>query len=188
MMSAEAATGPATTSDRLLQLGPKLFIGSGVALLLLAAYMAGQDTLHCDRATGPVDCVVARHRWLGLAAAERHAIEDVVAAGVRASTTSTTWYTSSGNPETTTNTNEVMVLRSRDGHEVDTLGGAESGDFAEAVRALIEWKPIAEAAGKTPAVDLVDSNWPVAAACSGMGLFFFAFGAIAFYVQRKENT
>jgi hypothetical protein len=188
-MSAEGPLGASTTID-LVQLGPKLFVGAGTALLLLAAYMAGQDTLHCDRANGRVDCVVERHRWLGRIIEERQSIVDVVNAGVHTSTTSTTWYTNSGNPETTTSTNEVMVLQTRDGHDTDTLGGERSGEFAETVSALIGPK-LAEAAGpagQTPGVDLADSSWPVAAACSGMGSFFFAFGAIAFYVQRKEGA
>jgi hypothetical protein len=173
-----------------VQLGPKLFVGIGTALLLLAAYMAGQDTLHCDRANGRVDCVVTRQRWLGGVIEERLSIVDVVNAGVHTSTTSTTWYTNSGNPATTTNTNEVMVLQTRNGHETDTLGGERSGEFAEAVSALIGPK-LAEAdssPAQAPGVDLADSSWPVATACSGMGLFFFAFGAIAFYAQRKEGA
>lgn len=177
----------ASTPDRLLQLGPKIFAGAGVALLLLAAYMAGQDTMRCERRDGRVDCAVAQQRWFGRVVVERLHVADVVKVGVHTSTTSTTWTTSSGNSETTTTANDVLVLRTRDGRDADTLGGERSGEFADAVLTLVDPKPAPAGADAVTTVNLVDSNWRVAAACGGLGLFIFAFGAIAFFVQRGEN-
>jgi hypothetical protein len=182
----ERTVGPSTT-DRLLRLGPIVLGGAGAALLVLAAYMAGEDTLHCGRTNGRVDCVVTRHRWFGHVVDERQSAADVVNVGVHTSTSSTTWTTSSGNLETTTTSNDVLVLHTRDGHDTDTLGGEESGKYAAAVTALIKTPVPADGRAGPSTVDLADSSWPVAIACGGIGLFLFGFGAIAFYVQRKET-
>jgi hypothetical protein len=159
--------------------------GAGAALMVLAAYMAGEDTLHCERANSRVDCVVTRHRWFGQVIDERQSITDVVNVGVHTLTSSTTWTTGSGSLETTTTSNDVLVLHTRDGHDTDTLGGEESGQHAAAVTTLIKTPVPADARVGTSTVDLADSSWRVATACAGIGLFLFVFGAIALYVQRK---
>jgi hypothetical protein len=117
---------------------------------------------------------------------ERLRVSDVVRVGVHTSTTSTTWTTSSGNSETTTTANDVLVLHTHESRDVDTLGGERSGEFAAVVSGLVDPSPVPAGAGVATIVDLSDSNWRVAAACGGIGLCIFAFGAIAFVVQSRE--
>jgi hypothetical protein len=75
---------------------------------------------------------------------------------------------------------DTFVLETRTGEHIDTLGGEESTALAyKSLAALLDGPD-----GKN--VELSDSYWPLAAASSGLGLFFLAFGAAAIRDSRQS--
>jgi hypothetical protein len=151
--------------------GPYLIVFGGVALLLLAIYIAGNDQAVCVRQGGAIDCRVARSRVLGLVVVERFIVPDVVDAHVLTTTSSRTSTSSSGGRRTTTTSaNNTLILTTRKGEEVPTLGGEETRQYASQINALV----------RNPAetsILLVDSNWPLAGVMVGFGLFMIVFGS-----------
>jgi hypothetical protein len=147
--------------DSITERGPQIFVGAGLLLMLLGAYMAGADTLSCWRTSDGVDCRLQVTRMLGLATVERRDIPDVVAVEVRRST--------DGGGDTV---NDTLYVIARGNLEVRTLGGGAAGTFAGQVDGLLERR-------STAPVSIADSTWLVAGACCGLGLVLFAFGEIA---------
>jgi hypothetical protein len=149
-----------------------LFLGAGILMLLIALYAAGTENMTCSWKRESLNCVVERFRLVGAYCAERKYAIKVTDVFVRTSTTSNTYLTPSKSRETTTTTNDTLILRTRGGEDIETLGGEKSPEFAERVEAMLK-DP------KQPPLILVDSNWPFSYVLGGLALVFVTFGAVA---------
>ncbi|MFI5177097.1 MAG: hypothetical protein ACHQO8_00950 [Vicinamibacterales bacterium] len=153
--------------------GPQIFMGVGLLMLLLAAYIAGGDALTCCRRGASVDCDVTRTRLFGRVTVERVTATDIAETYVRTSTTQggTIEPPDSGLAGKTT-TNDNLVVKTRAGRQIDLVGGEASGQLAWDIDKLL----------KDPAggpVTFYDSFNVIAGAIAAFGVVFVAFGAIA---------
>src|SRR5262245_800315 len=122
---------------QLIDYAPYLFAFVGVTLLLFAGYVAGDDELTCARQRDHVDCRLVNHRLLSLAVMGREDIPDVVASFI-----STTTSPRADQPADATfklvTVNDALVLRTRQGADVVTLGGEPATDFARELETLLQ--------------------------------------------------
>lgn len=161
-----------SASDRLFQIAPYLFLGAGALMLLMACYAAGTENMTCAWKSEKLNCTVERFRFVGTYCAERKSALDVTNVLIRTSTVDNTYITPAQSRITTTSTNEMLVLKTRSGEDIDTLGGEKSPDFAERVEGLLKNQ-------NQEGLILMDSNWPFSYALGGLALVFLAFGALA---------
>ena len=179
-------------------IAPRLFAGVGLALVILAVYMAGADSLACRRDRDRVDCRLARSRLLGYVTAERVEVPDVVDAWVRMSTTSQETYRSGrGSNAEHTSSNDTLMLHTRDNRDVATLGGDHSASYADQISAIVK-ATTAVAASPTAdpgrmevsvkdeltSFEVQDSYVPIALSCGGLGAVFLTFGLAAIRMGR----
>jgi hypothetical protein len=166
-------------STPLTERGPQIFMGAGLLMMLMAAYIAGGDALTCARRGASVDCNVTRTRLFGHVTVERVTATDVAETYVRTSTTQggTIEPPDSGLAGKTT-TNDTLVVKTRAGQTVDLIGGGASGQLAWDIDALI----------KSPAggpVTFYDSFNVIAGAMAAFGFVFVAFGALAMRAANR---
>ncbi|HKV98362.1 MAG TPA: hypothetical protein VJN96_00995 [Vicinamibacterales bacterium] len=152
--------------------GPQIFAGVGVLMLLLAAYIAGGDTLACARHGATVDCDVTRTRLFGHIVVERATASDIVEVYVRRS------YSEGGTTEPPdspyagkTTTNDNLAVKTRAGRLLDLMGGEPSGQLARAISALIKHESEAP-------ISYDYSFGIIAGAVAVFGAIFLLFGAI----------
>lgn len=151
---------------------PYIFLGVGLLMLLGAGYIAGGDQLECARHDATVDCEVVRARVFGSVTVERVTAADVVDSYVKASTTSRNSETPGGAPQTITDSNDDLVVKTRAGREVALLGGESSAAVASEIRNLL-----GNPAGGP--VTFYDSYKIIAGALAAFGLVFVAFATFA---------
>jgi hypothetical protein len=153
----------ASILDAITERGPQIFIGVGLLLILVGAYLAGADTLTCGREDDRVNYQLQTTRILGWVTVERRDIPDVVAAEVRV-----TQQTGDTSPGVSTD----LYLHTRGNLVIRTLGGGEAVTYAGQVDGLLNRR-------STAPIAIAHSTWIVAGACAGFGLVFLAFGAAA---------
>ena len=154
--------------------GPRLFAAIGLGLILFAVYVAGGDELTCVRQGAPFNCRFVNRRWLNLVVRDQQEIPDVVGLFVRR-----TESRAGDQPFERTvkmDVNETLVLRTRQGADVPTLGGEPAGDFASELEAAVHGKEIKP-------LTMVNNYWPISAACFGIGAFFALFGGVAIFTD-----
>ena len=147
-------------------------------MLLTASYTAGSEKMTCSWKRARLNCIVERYRFMGAYCEERKYAINVTDVFIRTSTTSNTYITPAKNKATTTTSNDTLILRTKGGEDVDTLGGEKSTEFADGVEALLknhDGGPLT----------LIDSNWPFSFALGGFGLVFVLFGGIAAYFSNR---
>lgn len=159
-------------SERLFQIAPYLFLGAGILMLLTAFYTAGTEDMTCSWKSGELDCTIQRFRFAGAYCEERKAVSNVTDVLIRTSTTDNTYITPSESKLTTTSTNDTLILKTRNGEDIETLGGERSPEYAESVESLLKDR-------RQESLILTDSNWPFSFVLGGIGGVFVAFGAIA---------
>lgn len=170
---------------------PRILAGAGALLVLLAVYMTGADSIACKRDDGRVDCRVWRSRVFGLLTVERVEVPEVLDAWVRTSTTSQATYRSGrGATAEHTSSNDTLMLHTRDGRDVPTLGGEQSASYAEQVVALVKSsapapsgaadprRPIVETRDEVTSFEIDDTYLPVALVCGGVGALVAIFGFV----------
>ena len=146
---------------------PHLFALIGLLLILLAAYMAGGDELTCARLSSQVNCQLVNRRLLNRMVRWRQEIPDVIGLFVR--TTSSPAGDQPFDTMVKMTVNQTLVLRTRQGADVPTIA---AGDSARQLDALMHSTDSKE-------VTVLNSYWPVAAACFGLGAAFALFGGMA---------
>ena len=157
----------------LIDYGPHLFAVIGLLLILFAVYVAGGDELTCARQSLQFNCQLVNRRLLNLVVLGRQDIRDVIGLFVR--TTSGPVTEQPFDRTMTPNMdNHALILRTRHGDDVSTLGGEPAFDFASQFDALqhgTDTKPIRQS----------NSYWPVAAGSFGLGVAFALLGGIAIF-------
>ena len=157
----------------LIDYGPHLFAVIGAGLILFAVYVAGSDELTCARQGSQFNCQFVSRRLLSLVVLGRQDIRDVIGLLVR-STSGPLTEEPFDHRLTPSLDNHALVLRTRQGEDVPTLGGDPAFDFAtefEALQQGTDTKPITN----------LNSYWPVAAGSFGLGVAFALLGGIAIF-------
>jgi len=167
-----------TLSDLLFLIAPYLFLGAGILMLFTASYAAGTERLSCSWKRARLNCIVERFRFMGTYCEERKYAINVTDVFIRTSITSNTYLTPAKNKATTTTSNDTLILRTKGGEDVDTLGGEKATEFADRVDALLKNPEAAP-------VTVIDSNWPFSFALGGFGMVFVLFGGFAAYAATK---
>jgi hypothetical protein len=165
-------------SDLLFLIAPYLFLAAGLFLFSIAVYAAGAENLTCSWKGGRLNCVVERFRILGMKSEERIYAINVIDVFIRSSTTDTTYFTPAKNRFTTSSTNDTIILRTKGGEDIATLGGGKAMGFAGQIEKLLK-------NSRAGPLTLIDSNWPFAYACGGFSLVFFLFGSAAAYYSKR---
>jgi hypothetical protein len=147
----------------IIDYAPHVFAFVGAALILFAAYVGGGDELTCVRHSDRMNCQLVSRRWLNLAVMERRNISDVVTSFLR--------RTDSDAGDQTT-VNDALVLRTRVGEEVPTLGGEPARDFGSELDEAL-------CSGNTKPLAAANNYWPVSAGCFALGAVFALFGGVA---------
>ena len=178
MASNELPPRNKTLSDLLVLIAPYLFLGAGILMLAIATYASGTETLTCKWKNDRLNCIVERFRVMGSYLAERKFVNNVSAAFIRTSTTDNLYVTPAKNRFNVTSSNDALMLRTKFGEDVDTLGGEKSTEFAERVDAMLKDQK------ETPLI-LQTTNWPFAYALGGLALVFVAFGAAAIHFSNR---
>jgi hypothetical protein len=165
-------------SDLLFLIAPYLFLAAGILMLFTASYTAGTERLNCSWKRGRLNCIVERFRFMGMYSEERKYAINVTDVFIRTSTTSNTYITPAKNKVTTTTASDTLILRTKGGEDIDTIGGEKAREVADRVDALLKNHD----AGP---VTVIDSNWPFSFALGGFGMVFVLFGGFAAYATSK---
>ena len=163
---------PMTERKEITDYAPHLFAAIGFLLILFATYVAGGDELTCARHGGQFNCRLVNRRWLNLVVGGQQDIPDVIGLFIRRTESAAGDQPFEGTVKM--NVNDALVLKTRQGDEVPTLGGEPARDFAiqlqEAMRGT-----------DTRPLTTLNNYWPVSAGCFGIGAFFALFGAVAIF-------
>jgi hypothetical protein len=152
--------------------GPRLFAAIGLVLILFAVYVAGGDELTCARQGGQFNCQLVNRRWLNLVVSGRQDIPDVVGLFVRRTESAAGDQPFEDSVKMTVN--DALVLKTRQGEEVPTLGGEPARDFASQLHEAMRGTD-------TRPLTALNSYWPISAGCFGIGAFFALFGGVAIF-------
>lgn len=157
----------------LIDYGPHLFAVIGLSLILFAVYVAGGNELTCARQSSQVNCLFVNRRLLNLVVLERQDIRDVIGLFVR-TTSGPVTQDAFDRTMTSNMDNHALILRTRQGEDVPTLGGDPAFDFASRFDAL-------QHGTDTTPITQLNNLWPVAAGCFGLGVAFALLGGIAIF-------